>query len=125
MQKQFYLGIAVSMVLYIAGSAGFSHIFAFGYEENSGLILAGILALLNVVAAFLIILKTINKDFNAFVRVFIGGIVIRMGVMLAVIFIIFKFMAIDNFVFIFSLFILYFIFQIWELTIINKHLKQE
>ena len=69
--------------------------------------------------------ETINKDFNAFVRVFIGGIVIRMTVMLAVIFIIFKFMHIDNFVFIFSLFILYFIFQIWELTIINKHLKQE
>lgn len=124
MRSRFLGGIFTILVFYIITCLFITRFLHLESSQNKGLIISGILATLNIVAAFFIIALSINKDFPKFTRVFLIGIIARLAGMLTVIFIIFKFMNVDHFVFIFSLFILYFIYQLWELIIINKHLKQ-
>jgi len=125
MQLQFFLGILIIILFYIIGGYGFSRIFSFNSIQINSLVISGILASFNVISAFLMIFISRGKDFNNFVRVFFSGIAARIFILLVIIFTIIKLMNVDRFVFIFSFFILYFVFQIWELIIINKHLKQE
>ncbi|MBD3226225.1 MAG: hypothetical protein GF313_15970 [Caldithrix sp.] len=56
---------------------------------------------------------------------FLGGMGIRFLLVIATIFIVLKFTAIDTFVFIFALFVLYFLFQIWEVVLIQWHFKED
>ena len=120
MGKKFFTGIAVIFMIYAGVSWGIVQIAAFGAEKIQGLVISGILATANVISAYLILQLSMPKGQKAFAKIFLSGMVARLLGMLAVIFIVFKYSDTDHFVFIGSLFILYFMYQIWEVLTLNS-----
>lgn len=120
MAKLFFLGVAGILIVYIASAWGISVAAELNADQILGLKISGVLATMNVVFAYLIIYFSQTKDQSAFAKIFLSGMVVRLFAMLALIFAIFNFSRADHFVFISSLFILYFIYQIWEVLIISK-----
>lgn len=120
MAKLFFLGVAGILIVYIASAWGISVAAELNADQILGLKISGVLATMNVVFAYLIIYFSQTKDQSAFAKIFLSGMVVRLFAMLALIFAIFNFSRADHFVFIGSLFILYFIYQIWEVLIISK-----
>lgn len=125
MTKNFLLGIFAVLIVYIIGAWGFSAASGFTNVENISLVYSGVLATLNITAAYFLIKFSINKGQKEFGKIFITGMVIRVFLMLLFIFLIIKNCPVDNFVFIISLFILYFIYQIWEVVFLNSNFKLE
>lgn len=123
MIKKFFIGIAVILFIYVLMGWSISVIAEFSAEKIFGLQISGILATLNIVVAFFIIYFTKDKEQAQFSRIFLGSMIIRLFAMLAVIFTIFKFVTVDRFIFIGSLFVLYFLYQIWEVWILNSYHK--
>ena len=59
-----------------------------------------------------------------FNKVFLGSMGARFAGLTAIIFIIIKFVNIHRIGFLVSLFLLYFIFQFWEVIVVNKYLDK-
>ena len=125
MTKNFLLGIFAVAAAYVIGAWSFSAVLGFDNIKNLSLVYSGILATLNIIAAYLLIKFSIDKGQKEFGKIFITGMVIRVFLMLLFIFLIIKNCPVDNFVFIISLFILYFIYQIWEVVFLNSNFKME
>lgn len=123
MLKRFAFGTSIILVLFVLGGWAAAKIASFQEEQNSGLIASGILATANIVVAFGIIQFSIQKDQKTFSKIFLTGMGVRLVLMLTVILAIIRFTRIDSFVFISALFILYFLFQIWEVVVLNSYLK--
>ena len=120
MVKKFFIGTAAILLFYTLSAWGISVVAGFVKEQNSALFISGIIATLNIVVAFLIIYFSKDKKQSEFAKLFLGGMVIRLLAMLATIFVVFKYSDADHFVFIGSLFILYFLYQIWEVLTLNS-----
>ncbi len=120
MVKKFFIGTAVILLFYVLVSWAVSVVADFSKEQNSALFISGIIATLNIVVAFLIIYFSKDRKQSEFAKIFLGGMVLRLLVMLATIFMVFKYSDADHFVFIGSLFILYFLYQIWEVLTLNS-----
>jgi presenilin-like A22 family membrane protease len=125
MTKNFLLGIFAVLVVYTIGACAFSAASGFDDTQNLSLSYSGILATLNIIAAYFIIKFSINKGQKEFGKIFVTGMIIRVFLILLFIFFIIKNCPVDNFVFIISLFILYFIYQIWEVVFLNSNFKME
>lgn len=120
MAKIFFLGVAGILVVYIAAAWGISVLAVYNPDQILGLQISGILATVNVTLAYLVIYFAQSKEQSTFAKIFLSGMVIRLFALLAIIFMIFNYSQADHFVFIGSLFILYFVYQIWEVFIISK-----
>ena len=120
MVKKFFIGTAAILLFYTLSAWGISVVAGFVKEQNSALFISGIIATLNIVVAFLIIYFSKDKKQSEFAKLFLGGMVIRLLAMLATIFVVFKYSDADHSVFIGSLFILYFLYQIWEVLTLNS-----
>ena len=123
MVKKFFIGVAVILAIYIAAAWGIVELAGFQTEKIKGLYYSGILATINVVVAFMILKLAMPKDQKTFAKIFLLGMVLRLLGLLISIFIIFKYSEASHFVFIGSLFILYFMYQIWEVLILNSKKK--
>ncbi len=123
MVKKFFVGTAVILLFYILAAWAVSIVAGFVNEQNSALFISGIIATVNIVVAFLIIYFSKDKKQSEFAKIFLGGMVVRLLAMLATIFMVFKYSDADHFVFIGSLFILYFLYQIWEVLTLNSKNK--
>jgi len=120
MAKFFFLGVTTILAVYIASAWGISILAEFNSDQDLGLKISGASATVNVIIAFLVIYFAQSKDQSVFAKIFLSGMVIRIFALLGFIFIIFNYSRADHFVFIGSLFILYFVYQIWEVLIISK-----
>ncbi len=120
MVKKFFIGTAVILLFYVLVSWAVSVVADFNKEQNSALFISGIIATINIVVAFLVIYFSKDKKQSEFAKIFLGGMVVRLLAMLATIFMVFKYSDADHFVFIGSLFILYFLYQIWEVLTLNS-----
>lgn len=120
MAKIFFLGVSGILIVYIISAWGISIAANFNGDQILSLKISGVLATVNVAAAFLIIHFSQAKEQTMFAKIFLSGMVIRLFAMLAFIFAVFKYSSADHFVFIGSLFILYFVYQIWEVLTISK-----
>lgn len=123
MAKKFFTGTAAILLLYVLLAWAVSVVAEFSNEQNSALFISGIIATVNIVVAFLIIYFSKDRKQSEFAKIFLGGMVVRLLAMLAVIFMIFRYSDADHFVFIGSLFILYFLYQIWEVLTLNSKNK--
>jgi hypothetical protein len=121
--KKFALGIITILLVYSLSGWALVVLAKLTSSQVLGLKISGILATLNIVAAFSIIFLFKDKEQTQFARIFLGGLVVRLLAMLAVIFMILKYSSVDHFIFIGSLFVLYFIYQIWEVLILNSNHK--
>lgn len=124
-KKNFFLSVSVIVIAYSALSWLFSALYAFDTTQNTALIVSGILGTVNIVISFIILTVSYDKDIKGFMVNYFGGMGIRLLFLLLTIFLILKFMRIDIFVFILSLFVLYFIFQILEIYYIHSYQKRK
>jgi len=120
MAKKFFIGTGVILLFYMLVAWAVSVVAGFGEQQNLALSLSGIIATVNIVVAFLIIYFSKDRKQSEFAKIFLGGMVVRLLAMLAFIFMVFKYSDADHFVFIGSLFILYFLYQIWEVLTLNS-----
>ena len=124
-KKNFFLSVSVIVIAYSALSWLFSALYAFDTTQNTALIVSGILGTVNIVISFIILTVSYDKDIKGFMVNYFGGMGIRLLFLLLTIFLILKFMRIDIFVFILSLFVLYFIFQTLEIYYIHSYQKRK
>ncbi len=123
--KTFFIGILGILAVYAAGAWGFSTILHFDAQKVNGLWWSGIINTVNIVVAFLIIKFTIHKEARQFMKMFFSGMGIRVLLLLAALLIILKKGEVNQFTFILSFFILYVLFQMWEIWMINSYLRKE
>ena len=124
-KKNFFLSVSVIVIAYSALSWLFSALYAFDTTQNTALIVSGILGTVNIVISFIILTVSYDKDIKGFMVNYFGGMGIRLLFLLLTIFLILKFMRIDIFVFILSLFVLFFVFQILEIYYIHSYQKRK
>lgn len=84
-------------------------------------LLSGLINLVNFSSASAVFAVFHNKSDKKFIKYVLGGMVVRMLLLLAVVFIILKFLKIDEYAFIFTFFLIYFVFLCVE--IYNFHKK--
>jgi hypothetical protein len=124
MTKVFYLGIFIILTIYTTASYIITISYGFGPIKINSIIWSGVISTINIIAAFLIVRFTFDKNASAFNKIFLSSMTIRFFVLLAAIFIILKFVNVHQFTFLLTLFLLYSIFQFWEVYILNKNLKR-
>ncbi len=124
MIKQFLFGVGLILVFFSVSGVFLDRSLDFSPEKIKGMYYSGILATANIVVAFLVIYFTIHRSMKVFMRAFLSGIGIRFLLIVAVIFWILSAGMVDHFVFLVSLFILYAIFQFWEVMLIHRHFKK-
>ena len=124
-KKGFFLSVMVIISVYTALSWILSALYTFDRTQNTALIVSGILGTVNIVISFIILTVSYDKDIKGFMVNYFGGMGIRLLFLLLTIFLILKFMRIDIFVFILSLFVLYFVFQTLEIYYIHSYQKRK
>ena len=124
-KRNIFLSISVIIFFYIISGWLLSVLNGFDTMQNTALIVSGILCTVNIVLSFIILIAAYDKDIKGFMVQYFGGMAIRLLFLLLSIFLILKFSRIDIFVFILSLFVLYFIFQMLEIYFIHSYQKRK
>ena len=122
---KFISGIVVILLFYAVAAWFVAHNFLKDTGDINALIYSAILATANIIAVFFIIRFTFKKDAKSSTKSFLIGYGIRFFILLGFIFAILSSGQVNNFTFLTALFILYFIYQIWEIVFLNKHFKQD
>ena len=111
-----------SLILFV-GYGVFSSLLVFvkDYQkgEISALLLAGILALINIVFVVFFLVKKLGRPEKEFVSSFWRITLMRMVIILAIFFTILTKITLNHFVFTVAFFILYFLFQMIEIYILH------
>jgi len=81
---------------------------------------AGGITILNFIVFSFMYVKSVNKKNKNFLIINLGGMVLRLFFVLLTVFIVIKFLKVDVIGFIFTLLILYILFLIAEIMIINR-----
>lgn len=81
---------------------------------------AGAITILNFIVFSFMYIKSVNKKNKNFLILNLGGMVLRLFLVLLTVFIVIKFLKVDVIGFIFTLLILYILFLISEIMIINR-----
>ena len=92
-------------------------------EIVSGIVAGGLLSLMNVLVAYFSILYAFEKPNPTFVKVILGGMILRMAIIGAVVIVLLKWFQFHLPSLIGSLFFYYFLFMVFEIIFINKKLK--
>jgi hypothetical protein len=121
MAKTFFLGIFIILIIYFLTVISLCNIFDFNQNIEISFLISAILATANISLAFMIILRIKGKKGADFNKIFLGSMGVRFVGLLIIIFLLIKFANIHQIGFLVSLFLLYFIFQFWEIIIINKY----
>lgn len=123
--KPFFVGVLIIIGIYALAGWQLADNLNFNAQKIRSLWLSGIISTLNIVAAFFIIKWTIHKEASVFMKAFFGGMGVRVLILIVLIISIIKFVDINQFTFIFSLLILYVLYQILEIWLINSYLRKE
>lgn len=118
--KEFVTGIvwSIGLALPLIWLAGL--LFNFAGREWYSVSLGGSLALIYVAAGFISFYIALSKKHKAFSRVVITSITARLVLIAVAIVLVFKFADVNEAVFLITLFVFYFVFQIWEVISFNK-----
>lgn len=123
MAKRFFLGVFFILAVYVMAAWGIIRLAHFSAPQIDGIFYSGILGTVNIVLAFLIIKFSIERDQKTFSKIFLVGLIVRLLGLMIFIWIIFNYTDVNRFIFIGSLFILYFLYQIWEVLILYSSYK--
>jgi hypothetical protein len=124
MARLFFIGVIVILTIYIISAVLLVSIYDFGQNVIKSLIISPIITTANISLAFWIIARIYNRKGIDFNKVFLGSMGIRFAGLAVIIFILLKFVNIHQIGFLVSLFLLYFIFQFWEVIVVNKYLDK-
>ena len=81
------------------------------------------LSILNFVIFLIMFRYSIQKSNKFFLLFSIGGIILRLFIMLVIVFVVLKFLKIDVFGFIFAFFLWYVFFLVFEISIVQSKTK--
>ena len=124
MAKLFFIGVIIILTLYIITAVSLVLIYDFDQTIIKSLILSPIITTANISLAFWIIIRISGRKGADFNKVFLGSMGARFAGLAAIIFIVIKLLNIHKIGFLVSLFLLYFIFQFWEVIVVNKYLDK-
>ena len=82
-------------------------------------------AVLNFFAFYFLIEFSFDKSNKTFLIVNLGGMGVRVCCMLLLVFLIIKFLKVDEFEFIFTFFLLYFLFLVYEIMILKTKIDKQ
>ncbi|MEJ2542455.1 MAG: hypothetical protein P8Y99_00135 [Calditrichaceae bacterium] len=124
MAKLFFFGVIIILTIYIITAVFLVSIFDFDESIIESLIISPIITTANISLAFWIIMRVSNRKGDDFNKVFLGSMGARFIGLAVIIFIVIKLLNIHKIGFLVSLFLLYFIFQFWEVIVVNKYLDK-
>ena len=124
MAKKFFIGIFIILIIYILVILSLSNIFDYGRIIVISFLISAIISTTNIILAFLIVMRIQYKEGSDFNKFFLFSMGVRLIALVSIIFLIIKFANIHQIGFLVSLFLLYFIFQFWEVIIVNKYLDK-
>jgi len=120
----FFTGVFIILLIFVGVVWLLSDYFHYNSIIFNSFVISGIITVINIVVAFLIVKYSIKKSVDTFNKAFLVSMGARFMVLLGVIFVILKFAEVHQLAFLVSLFLLYFIFQFWEMIVINKYLDK-
>jgi len=88
-------------------------------SQVKSLIFGCIISIINYIIFLFLFNKSIKKENKKFMEINLGGMVLRILLMLALIFITLKFLKVDKYEFIFALLIWYILLLIFEINIVR------
>lgn len=88
-------------------------------SQVKSLIFACIISIINYIIFLFLFNKSIKKENKKFIEINLGGMVLRILLMLALIFLTLKFLKVDKYEFIFALLIWYILLLIFEINIVR------
>lgn len=92
---------------------------------NTSIIVGFLLGLLNVLIGYFFIEYGYNKSIAKFLKILVGGMGLRLLILISLLFFFIKYLNLHIFTFIISLFVFYVIFLIFELVYIEKRLNSK
>jgi hypothetical protein len=121
----FLISISTSLLIGVLILLIISFVFELSKQDwisiGSGLLLA----LTYVLAGFFVFYRALNLKQKEFNIIFLSSIFIRLLMLAIILIVVFKFSDIDKKIFLISLFVWYFIFQLWEVISFNKAALKE
>ncbi|MEJ5351243.1 MAG: ATP synthase subunit I [Melioribacteraceae bacterium] len=88
-------------------------------SQVKSLIFACIISIINYIIFLFLFNKSIKKENKKFIEINLGGMVLRILLMLALIFLTLKFLKVDKYEFIFAFLIWYILLLIFEINIVR------
>jgi hypothetical protein len=121
----FLISISTSLLIGVLILLIISFVFELSKQDwisiGSGLLLA----LTYVLAGFFVFYRALNLKQKEFNIIFLSSIFIRLIMFTIILIVVFKFTDIDKQIFLISLFVWYFIFQLWEVISFNRAALKE
>jgi hypothetical protein len=121
----FLISISTSLLIGVLILLIISFVFELSKQDwisiGSGLLLA----LTYVLAGFFVFYRALNLKQKEFNIIFLSSIFIRLIMFAIILIVVFKFTDIDKQIFLISLFVWYFIFQLWEVISFNRAALKE
>lgn len=121
----FLISISTSLLIGVLILLIISFVFELSKQDwisiGSGLLLA----LTYVLAGFFVFYRALNLKQKEFNIIFLSSIFIRLIIFAIILIVVFKFTDIDKQIFLISLFVWYFIFQLWEVISFNRAALKE
>lgn len=121
----FLISISTSLLIGVLILLIISFVFELSKQDwiaiGSGLFLA----LTYVLAGFFVFYRALNLKQKEFNIIFLSSIFIRLLMLTIILIVVFKFSDIDKKIFLISLFVWYFIFQLWEVISFNRSALKE
>jgi hypothetical protein len=91
----------------------------FTFNEFISILIGFLISTINVIVGIFFIKKSFSIDYKAFIKVLVGGIMIRLFLTMFLVILVLKFLDISENNFIFSLLFFYFFYLIIEIFYIN------
>jgi hypothetical protein len=114
----------IVLVMVAASVLGAYPVAAYATEEVArGIAAGGVLSVINVMMGYAVIRFSAGKEYNEFMQIVLGGIVVRLFVMVGLLLLTVGVMKFHAFSLIGSLFVLYIVFLAVEVMYIHKHSK--
>ena len=116
----FLVSVSISLLLGILILLVVGNLFDLSSRELVSIGSGLMLALCYVLIGFCVFYWALNLKQKEFNIVFISSIFVRLLLLIIILIVVFKFSDINKKIFLISLFVWYFIFQIWEVISFNK-----
>lgn len=114
-------GLFVTIMIGIAVNSLFS---IFSADTINPILYASLISFINFIIFIALIELSFEKANNLFLIYNLGGMGVRMVIMLVSVFLVIKFLKVDEFKFIFTFFLLYVLFLIYEVDIIRSKVEK-
>ncbi|MFA6515470.1 MAG: hypothetical protein WCT42_04410 [Candidatus Paceibacterota bacterium] len=108
----------------VMGGLGYYPLMKYGTEQIVNGVIAGVvLSLVNVLIGYVVIQFSLNKSYTTFIQIVLGGIVLRLFVMVGLLLICVGLLKLHSISVVGSLFVMYIIFLTMEVLYIHKKVQ--